>query len=183
MNKQPGYGALAMSFHWLTAVLVLTAFILGPGGSETRIYSPAKDFDRNLHEVIGLTVLSLTVLRLAWRAWQGTPEPVPAPRWMMLVSKLVQGLLYVLLVIVPLTAISGAWLSGHPLTLGMLGNIPSPLPDVHSVGRAIAVVHGYLGDVIVWVAGLHAAAALFHHFVLRDAVLVSMLPQRWRTRP
>ncbi len=179
-RKEGGYGGIAMAFHWVTAVLVLVAFIYGPGGSEERIYSPARDFDRTLHEILGLTVLTLTVLRLGWRAFHGAPEAVQAPAWMMRSATAVQGLLYVLLVAVPLTAIAGAWLSGHPLTLGALGSVPSPLPEMHSLGRGIAVVHEYLGDVILWVAGLHAAAALFHHFVLKDGVLLSMLPRRRR---
>jgi cytochrome b561 len=92
------------------------------------------------------------------------------------VSKAVQSALYALLVAVPVTAILGAWLEGHALTLGILGDVPSPLAEDHSLGRALATVHGYLGDAIVWLAGFHAAAALFHHFVLRDGVLAAMLP-------
>ncbi len=181
-DARAGYGGGAIAFHWLTAVLVVIAFTLGPGGSETRVYSAAKDFDRQWHEVLGLTVLLLTLLRLGWRAFAGTPELPPSPRWMHVISRIVQGLLYALLLAVPLTAISGAWLEGHPLTLGILGNIPPLLAKKHSVGQQIAELHTWLGDTILWVAGLHAAAALFHHFVLRDDVLRSMLPAGWRTR-
>lgn len=165
-----------MAFHWLTAVLVVVAFTLGPGGSEARIYSAAKDFDRNLHEVLGLSVFFLTLARLAWRAAGPAAPEFDGPRWMVRASKAVQGLLYLLLLAVPLTAIFGAWLSGHPLTLGLLGNIASPLAESHALGRKIASVHEYLGDTLLWVAGVHAAAALFHHFVLEDEVLRAMLP-------
>ena len=170
------YGPGAMAIHWLTAVLVVAAFTLGPGGSETRVYSAAKDFDRNLHEVLGLAVFFLTLARLAWRALGPAAPEFAGPRWMVRASKAVQGLLYVLLLAVPLTAVFGAWLSGHPLTLGLLGSIPSPLAESHAAGRKIAEVHGYLGDTLLWVAGFHAAAALFHHFVLKDEVLRAMLP-------
>ena len=96
------------------------------------------------------------------------------------VSRIVQGLLYALLFATPMTAVAGAWLEGHPLTLGLLGNVPPMIPETHAAGRVVAEVHTFLGDTILWLAGLHAAAALFHHFVLRDAVLLSMVPQRWR---
>jgi cytochrome b561 len=79
-----------------------------------------------------------------------------------------------------MTAIAGAWLEGHPLTLGILGNVPPMIPEAHATGQAVAKIHTILGDAVVWLAGLHAAAALFHHFVLRDAVLWSILPARWR---
>ena len=77
----------------------------------------------------------------------------------------------------PVSAIAGAWLEGHPLTLGILGNVPPMVPEFHAAGQVVANIHTYLGDAIVWLAGLHAAAALFHHFVLHDGVLLSMLPR------
>jgi cytochrome b561 len=170
------FGAAAQFFHWATAILVVVAFVYGPGGSEERIYSPARDFDRQLHETLGMVVLAMTLIRLAWRAFDGAPRDPPMLRWMSLSSKAVRAMIYILLIAVPVTAISGAWLEGHPLTL--LGNvrIGPLLTQAHDVGSLVASIHGWLGDVILWLAGLHAVAALYHHFVLRDDVLRSMLP-------
>jgi cytochrome b561 len=53
------------------------------------------------------------------------------------------------------------------------------LPQAHDIGQAVSYAHTILGNVIIWVAGLHATAALFHHFILGDNVLTSMLPD-WR---
>ena len=78
----------------------------------------------------------------------------------------------------PLTAITGAWLEGHPLTLLAGVQIAPVLRVSHDLGSQIAEIHTWLGDVMLWLAGFHALAALCHHFVLRDGVLVSMLP-RW----
>ena len=170
------YGGLAQAFHWITAIVVLVAFIYGPGGSEQRVYSAARDFDRQLHETLGLCVFALVALRLAWRAMDARPDPPAIARWMGIASKLVQGLLYALLFALPLTAISGAWLEGHPLTLLGGVQVPALVAKSHDLGATIARVHTWLGDTIMWLAGLHAAAALYHHFVLKDGVLVSMLP-------
>lgn len=176
------YGAVAQAFHWLTAVLVLIAFIYGPGGSEQRVYSAARDFDRQLHETLGLCVLALVVLRLLWRLVDRRPEPIEVSRWMGLAAKAVQAGLYVLLFAVPLTAIAGAWLEGHPLTLLGGLEIAPRLAESHSNGALIAEIHTWLGDAILWLAGLHALAALAHHFLLRDGVLLSMLPGRGPAR-
>ena len=170
------YGDVAVVFHWLTAILVLIAFIYGPGGSEERVYSAARDWDRQLHETLGLSVLLLVVARLVWRVFDQRPEPPAVPRWMGAAAKLVQGALYFLLFAVPLTAITGAWLEGHPLTLVSGIEIAPMLAKSHALGQKIAALHTWLGDAIMWVAGLHAIAALYHHFVLRDGVLASMLP-------
>lgn len=170
------YSAVAQSLHWATAVLVVAAFAYGPGGSEQRVYSLAEDFDRQIHETLGLAVLALALTRLGRRAFDVAPDHLPMPPWMRLLSQVVRATMYVLLLMVPLTAIFGAWLEGHPLAL--LGNfrISPLLAEVYPVGSAIASVHTWLGDAILCVAGVHAAAALYHHFVLRDGVLRSMLP-------
>jgi cytochrome b561 len=171
------YSPTEQILHWATAILVLVAFIYGPGGSESRVYSEARDFDRRLHETLGLAVLLLTVIRVAWRAFDERPDPPAVPQWMGVASKVIQGLLFVLLFAVPLTAITGAWLEAHPVTwLG--GDIGPWLPESHALGKQIAELHTWLGDAILWIAGFHALAAIFHHFVLHDGVLRSMLPGR-----
>jgi cytochrome b561 len=172
------YGAVAQAFHWATAVLVVAAFIVGPGGSEQRVYSAANDFDRQLHETLGLCVLGLVVLRVLWRMVDTRPDAPAVSRWMGLAAKAVQFLLYVLLFAVPLTSITGAWLEGHPLTLLGGVEIAPLLAGSHALGARLAALHTWLGDAILWVAGVHALAAIYHHFVLKDGVLVSMLP-RW----
>jgi cytochrome b561 len=171
------YGAVAQIFHWATAILVLVAFIYGPGGSEQRVYSPARDFDRQFHETLGLCVLVLILLRVLWRMVDMRPDPPDVPRWMDVAAKIVQWSLYLLLFALPFTAITGAWLEGHPLTLVAGLKVPPLLGISHDVGATIARIHTWLGDAIMWLAGLHALAALYHHIVLKDGVLVSMLPQ------
>ncbi|MDX1801872.1 MAG: cytochrome b [Marinobacter sp.] len=172
------YGAVAQTLHWLTAILVLAAFIYGLGGSEERIYSVSRDFDRQLHETLGISVMVLLVLRLLWRAFDARPPAPAGPRWMEKAAGLLQATLYALLAAVPLTAIAGAWLQGHPVTL-LTGIEISPwIAESHGIGDWVAQIHTWLGDAILWLAGLHACAALFHHYVLRDGVLQSMLP-RW----
>jgi cytochrome b561 len=172
------YGAAAQAFHWVTVILVIAAYMLSPGGSEEQVYSAARDFSRRIHETLGITVGVLTLLRLGWRTLDPTPDDPPMPGLMRYAAKIVHVGLYVLLLAVPLSAILGAWLEGHPLTLLLLGDVAPPLPLAHNAGQLIATWHTYLGEAILWVAGLHAAAGLFHHFFLRDRVLRSMLPSR-----
>ena len=172
------YSAVAQALHWGTAVLVLVAFIYGPGGSEQRVYSPARDFDRQLHETLGLSVLALVAIRLTWRMVDTRPNPPQVARWMAFAAKVVQVALYLLLFGLPLTAIAGAWLEGHPVTLLAGVEIPPMLVLSHDTGATIARIHTWLGDTLMWIAGLHALAGLYHHVVLKDGVLVSMLP-RW----
>jgi len=170
------YSGVAQGLHWLTAVLVVTAFIVSVGGPESRVYSAAKDYDRNLHELLGASVLIVTVVRLLWRTIDPPPVGKDIPPWMESTSSLVQWTLYGLLLVVPLTAMAGAWLEGHPIALLGIGSFAPMISPSHQLGHTLSEIHGWIGDVIIWLAGLHAAAALYHHFGMRDNVLRSMLP-------
>jgi cytochrome b561 len=172
------YSTTAQLLHWTTVLLVVAAYIASVGGSETRIYSSANDFSRGLHELLGMSVFALTLVRVCWRAMFSPPKSADMPAWMELGATLGHWTIYALLVLVPLTAILGAWLEGHPLTVLALGNIQHWLPQSRQLGLVLANIHGWLSNVLIWLAGLHAAAALYHHFWRRDAVLLSMLPGR-----
>ena len=92
MNKPDRYSGVAQAFHWIVAILVLVAFIYGPGGSEERVYAHARDADRQLHETLGLLVFAVTGLRVMWRMLSDQPDPPAIPRWMGVASRLIQGL-------------------------------------------------------------------------------------------
>ena len=160
--------------HWLTALLVPVTFALGPEDLDEMPH-PELDTGLQLHETLGLVVILLTVLRLLWAVIDKRPEAVTAPRWMQMMSKAVQGALYLLLLAVPATAIVGTWLEGDALSL--LGGLAvnSPLMTAKARGDSLLDLHPLLADALLWLAGLHAAAALFHHYVLKDSVLRSML--------
>jgi len=181
-HSRTHYGAIAQAIHWLTAILVLVAFIYGPGGSEQRVYSPARDFDRGLHETLGLLVFALVALRVLWRMLDTQPEAPQVSLWMSIAASVVQGTLYLLLFALPMTAIAGAWLEGHPLTLLAGVKIPPAVGTSHELGQNIATIHTWLGDAILWLAGFHALAGLYHHLVLKDGGLASMLPRRFPVR-
>jgi cytochrome b561 len=172
------YSATVQLLHWATVLLVVAAYIASVGGSETHIYSSANDFSRGLHELLGISVFALTLVRVCWRAIVPPPKSPEMPAWMELGARLGHWTIYALLVLVPVTAILGAWLEGHPLTVLVLGNIQSWLPQSRQLGLELANIHGWVSNVLIWFAGLHATAALYHHFWRRDAVLLSMLPGR-----
>jgi cytochrome b561 len=175
IGSKDRYSGIAILLHWLTAILVLLAYIFGEGGPESRVYSPERDSQLTLHESLGMAVLLIVVLRVLWRLADRAPEETPMPAWMSLGSKLGHLGLYALLFAVPLTAILGAWSEGHGVKT-WLGEIAPLIAFSHDFGVWITELHTWLGDAIMWLAGFHAAAALFHHFVLKDRVLRSMLP-------
>lgn len=178
------YDAFSSALHWLTAIAVIAAFTLGPehfGRALRQGLDPATRWDIVTHESLGMLVAALTVLRLLWLLVRPAAPRFDMPGWMQLASKATIGLMWLLLLTVPATALLALGSEGHPLTL--LGGIRvnemplianSPLADLADWGE----VHGLLSDALLWLSGLHAVAALVHHVLLKDGVLRAMLPMR-----
>ncbi|MBA4218145.1 MAG: cytochrome b [Methylibium sp.] len=185
-TSSPRYDPISRALHWLTAIAATVAFILGPGGFGRLVHDgvdPGTRLDIVWHESLGLLVFALTLLRLLWVALRPGKPHFDMPAWMRALALLVHGALWVLLLALPLTALLALGSESHPLTL--LGGVRvEQLPWIAGspVGEAAdwGDVHGWLGDTLMWLAGAHAVAALYHHFVRRDGVLASMLP--WRIR-
>jgi cytochrome b561 len=177
LGTETRFGGIAQFFHWLTALAVLAAFLVSEGGPPSRVYDGSNAATLQLHESLGFAVFLLVLVRLLWRAIDRVPDDPPMPSWMALASRATHWALYALLVAVPATAILGAWLEGHPVTVYGIGAI-GPFLGQSDLGEGLAEIHGLLGDTMMWIAGLHAAAALYHHFVRHDGVLRAMLPGR-----
>jgi cytochrome b561 len=178
------YDALSRVFHWLTAIAVIAAFILSPehfGRQMRQGLDPATRWDIVVHESLGVLVMVLTLLRLLWLMVRPAKPQFDMPGWMHLASKATHGFLWLMLLAVPVSAFMALGSEGHPLTL--LGGVRvNELPVIAQSSLAHLAdwgdVHGALGDIVLWLAGLHAVAAIFHHMVLNDGVLRAMLRPR-----
>ena len=165
------YNSTARAFHAVIAVLVIVNLgigLLGEGLEKTIDLFP-------LHKSIGLTVLALTLARIALRFTWKTPEYVPSlKRVDLLVAKTVHAIFYGLLLILPLTG----WImtSAGKKSLAWFG-IPVPKLAVEKGSTLYEIGHeGHeiLGFVMLALVVLHVAAALRHHFILKDGVLRRM---------
>jgi cytochrome b561 len=170
------YGTVAQAFHWLTVLLVGAAYLIEPERGEGRAASA--DLATQLHETLGLLVFAAVLLRLLWRFLDQAPDSPPMRTSIKIASRAVHLALYGLLLALPSLGLLGTWLEGHPVALVGLGNVGPLLAAEPEFGEVLSELHETLGNVIIWLAGLHAAAALFHHYVLHDRVLVAMLPVR-----
>jgi len=170
------YTAAAITFHWLTVVLIIASVSLGLYMVELKL-SPLKLKLYSWHKWIGVTIFLLAAARLLWRALHPAP-PLPAatPQWQRVAAAISHWLLYALLVCIP---ISG-WLmsSAYGVTVVYFGLIP--LPDLVAKNKELAetlkVLHEALVYTMLALVLLHAAAAIKHHAVDRDDVLHRMLP-------
>ena len=122
------YDALSRALHWLTAIAVLIAFILGPEhfGREMRQgLDPATRLDIVAHESLGVLVMALTLLRLLWVAVRPAKPQFDMTRWMHITAQATHGLLWLLLLAVPFSAL---------LALASAGHLAGPPGDRHHGG-------------------------------------------------
>ncbi|SRR6266581_1572113 len=166
----------AIFLHWFAAVLIFAAFPLGLYMSGLTL-SPTMLKLFSYHKWLGVTVFVLTVARLVWRAGHAAPAlPEAIPAWQRRASAGVHHLLYLLLFAVPLTG----WLMSsakgfQTVYLGVLP-IPDVLPKDKALGEQLAAVHEVLSWAMMLLLVPHIGAALKHHFVTRNDVLIRMVP-------
>jgi cytochrome b561 len=128
-----------------------------------------------LHMSVGLALLVLMVPRLFWRAVSKPLPPVPMTPMMALSAKLAHLALYGLLIALPVVGLLAAWIKGR--TVGFFGvPLPSPIAVDRNLAHTLEGAHELLGHGIMALAGLHAAAAIYHQKVLKDGLLSRMLP-------
>lgn len=178
------YTRVAIALHWLTALAVLALLAIGLAMTQMDL-APLRRFQLyQAHKSIGITVLLLSLLRIGWRLVHPAP-PLPAamPRIERRAASAAHGLLYVLLIGMPMTG--WAVVSASPFNLPTLlyGAIPWPhlpgfasLADKAAAEKALALVHASGAWILIALLVLHVGAALRHHLLLRDDILRRMLP-------
>ena len=175
-NTRDRYGALSITMHWLMFLLLVAVFAcmelreIYPKGSEPR------EALKSWHFTLGLTVFALVWLRLALRLSQAVPAITPQPaRWQDILGKLVHLALYAFMLGMPVLG----WLilSGEGKPVPFYGlELPGLIAENEVLAEDIEEIHTTIGEIGYYLIGLHAVAALFHHYFLKDNTLRRMLP-------
>lgn len=178
-NNRDGYGWLSLSLHWLMLVLLAAAYATMEFKGVFAKGSPGREAMAFWHYSLGMAVFGLVWLRLAVRLVGGTPEVAPPmPAWQGRMAHIAQGLLYLLMAALPLLGWLALSAKGGPVPLFGL-ELPLLLLDENrALSKTFKNLHEIGATVGYVVVGVHAAAALLHHYVLRDNTLRLMLPRR-----
>jgi len=164
------YSRLIIVIHWSTAVVLLLAYLLSEGGPGVRTDPP------RWHCICGTTVLLLVIPRVVARALGNAPPLHDSVgKWLITAAKLVHTTLYLLLIAVPVTG----WyaMSRLGVTLKVFEHsLPALTAPVAGWPGAVAEIHQWGGNAVLIIAGLHAAPALWHHYVRHDNTLHRMNP-------
>jgi cytochrome b561 len=173
-----GYSGTAKFLHWVIALCVLTII---PVGIAMNQEGPYQNQLFNLHKSLGVLILFLMILRIAYRVTAGAPAAEPGlARWQKAVSSSVHGLLYILLIVLPIAgyiANSAYGESGTPTPFFGLFSLPPIVGPNEALSTQIFTVHRYVGFFVGVLVVMHIGAALQHYFIIKDGVLQRMLPK------
>lgn len=175
------YTPLAIVLHWLLGFAIVGMFVVGLYMTDLP-FSPQRLKLYNWHKWAGVTVLTLSLVRLLWR-FTHRPPALPArivqamPSWQTRIHHATHGLLYVLFFAVPLMGWAYSSAAGFPIVwFGQIA-LPDLLPVNKELAELIKPLHKLLALALVGLAGLHVGAALKHHFIDQDGLLSRMLPR------
>jgi cytochrome b561 len=169
------YDRVAIALHWVGALLVVVLF----GLAITWDYfpKPTQENLQSIHVSLGLLLAVVVAVRLIWRWIPGHQVSSLEVGWVKIASKAVHYLLYLLLVAQVALGFGWRWAQGHTVGFFGLFGIPGPYGQLDRATRHLFHdLHEKIGWGIVIIAAGHAAAALYHHYALKDRVLGRMLP-------
>ncbi|HQQ63845.1 MAG TPA: cytochrome b [Pseudomonadales bacterium] len=177
-NTTTRYSTVSIGLHWLMLLLLVAVYAcmelrdFFPKGSDPR------EALKHWHFMLGLSVLALVLVRLVARFSSPTPAITPTPPPMqMLAGKLLHLGLYALMIGMPLLG----WLllsaAGKPVPFFGL-ELPALLSPDKELAGTIKEIHETFATLGYFMIGLHAAAAIYHHHIVKDNTLLRMLPER-----
>lgn len=178
MSASPGhFSPLARLLHWSMALMIIAMLFIGAGMVAS--VSERHEWLLNLHKPLGIAILVLAILRLIVRITGQTPAlPADLPTWQALAAKLSHYLLYALMLAMPLIGWSMISAAGDPVMLSSSLRLPSIVAANAGTFAFLRQAHTYLAYLLFLTVVVHIAAALFHGWIRRDAVLGSMLRGR-----
>ncbi len=169
------YDTRTIAFHWATVVLVAVQWGLAQIIDDFARGAP-RTAARSTHILLGLIIATLVFARVIWRASGGRRLP-PADRGALhMLAKATHWSMYALLGVAVLLGMFTVWAQGD--SIYGLFRVPEFRPSDHDYGDHIADIHGTVVTILLIVIGVHATAALVHHYLWRDGVLRRMLPGR-----
>jgi cytochrome b561 len=173
--RVPAYTVGARLLHWITAVLILLmiplGFVIANGWG-----GPLQDRLYDLHRSIGAMLIPIVLLRLLVR-WARPPAELPndIPPLQRLAARLTHFCLYVLLLVQPLVGWMATSAFRAPISVFGLFELPPICPENRPVSEHLFLAHAGLAAALCVLVGVHIAAALYHHFVRKDRILMRMI--------
>jgi len=173
-NNSDHYGWLAILLHWGMAILVITLFFLGKYMVDLDYYDPWYKAAPDLHRSFGVIVATLLILRLVWRLSNVHPAMIGKP-WEQQAARWVHRLFYALIIAVVISGYLITTADGQGVSVFNWFEIPASFQGFENQEDIAGEFHEWFTSILILLVGLHALAALKHHFFNHDTTLSRML--------
>lgn len=173
-NTENSYGTVAKILHWIVALMIISLIIVG------FVMSDMENSDQKwqlygAHKATGVLVLALIIVRLLWRLVNKTVLlPATVPAWQKKLAYITHIFLYCAMLTMAISGFSMSVIGGHAIDFYGLFVIPAFAKN-EAVAKIFWQIHGYTAYIIVGLIATHFLGALYHHYVLKDNVLVRMI--------
>ncbi|NQY44162.1 MAG: cytochrome b [Legionellales bacterium] len=175
-NTKNSYGSLSKFFHWVCALMVIILLVVG------FVMDNFSDLFRatayNLHKSNGIVLMVIMLMRAIWMLANPKPAmPNDTPKWEIMAASLTHYAFYILLIIMPLSGWLMSCAYGYPPKF--FGMFSLPLPGITkniALAKSMQTIHLLVAKILVALISIHIIAALKHHFIHKDALLLRMLP-------
>lgn len=175
-NAVKTYNRTLILIHWATALLIVAVFASIELREVFEKGSIPREFLKSLHSMLGLSVLALTLVRIFVALRTSEPAIYPAPpAWQALAGKLMHFAIYAILIALPVLGWLTLSAAGKPVPFFGL-TLPPLIAESKDTAEWLKELHHEIGEIFYWIIGLHAAAALVHHYVFKDNALRRILP-------
>ena len=175
-NTENQYGWISIALHWLLAIVLIAMYFVGDYMVDLEYYDTWYHKAPQIHKEVGVLIGVLMILRLIWNSLQTTPHHVGDDKAVVkLMAKAAHLFLYLLVFALVISGYLISTAKGQGVDVFGLFEVPALLADDKDRGELAGFLHEWMGLGFIVLVGLHAAAALLHHYVYKDRTLTRML--------
>jgi cytochrome b561 len=175
-NTRSRYGFISVVIHWLMAMVVIGMFALGIWMRQLSYYDPWYQDGPTIHKSIGVLLFILLLARIGWRSINIRPNDDPVlKKWERTTAHLTHFAMYGLMLMLMTAGYLISTADGRQIEVFNLFSVPATLQGIKNQEDIAGEIHQILAWTLILLAGVHALAALKHHFINRDSTLLKML--------
>jgi cytochrome b561 len=175
-NTRSRYGWVSVGIHWLMAMVVIGMFALGIWMRQLSYYDPWYQDGPTIHKSIGVLLFILLLARIGWRSINIRPKDDPVlKKWERTTAHLTHFAMYGLMLMLMTAGYLISTADGRQIEVFNFFSVPATLHGIENQEDIAGEIHEILAWALILLAGVHALAALKHHFINRDSTLLKML--------
>lgn len=174
MNRK--FSSIQILFHWTIFILVVLTYAAMELKGFITEGNSIRDWMKVAHYTLGVSVMFLMLMRIIIKVTHKDPDITPTPpRWQKVISKAVHGILYLMFISLPILGIVSLYYGGVEWSFFSY-QMPVANDINYVTQHNLKNIHEFIANAGYFIVGLHAAAALFHHYIVRDNTLIRMIP-------